>query len=168
MVTNNIVASAAVPPAIGFGDSDAFAKSLLEPSNVYESRALIGSGTDHQSQDLLCSEPIHEFIGSGTAGQSKNLPLSHLFAPSNAFFEPLESKVPARAVSKRVESFSSGLIVVIVGVFVLMCVLIAAIVFRMLKNREDKVEEVSGDRVEGFDTTIFDLDRPPLHDIHND
>jgi hypothetical protein len=160
MVTNNIVASAAVLSPIGCEDSDAFAKSLLAPSNVYESRELIASGTDHQSQDSLWSETLHEsnyFIGSGTASQSKNLPLSHLFAVNDAFLRPSESKVPARAVGKRVGSLSGGLIVLIGGVLALLIVVSAVIVFRMLKNREDKVEEVSGGCVERFEGSLFDL-----------
>jgi hypothetical protein len=145
MVTNNIVASAAVLSPIGYEDSDAFAKSMLEPSNVYESRAL---------------------IGSGTASQSKSLLLSRLFAASDAFLRPSKSKVPARAVSKRVGSLSSGLIVLIGGVLALLIVIIAAIVFRMRKNREDKVEEMSCDRVEGFHASMSGLSRQSLYDTH--
>jgi hypothetical protein len=191
MVTNNIVASAAVLSPIGFEDTDAFAKSLLEPSNAYESgeliesRQLIASGTDHQSQTFLCSETGHksnyfmrpgtydqsqnflcsetrhessEFMRSGTANQLRSIPLSSLFTVSDSF-EPSKSNDPAGEVDNRVGLLSGGLIGLIVGLLALVIVVVAVIVFRMLKSPGEKVEEMSGDRVVGFNESVFDPSR---------
>jgi hypothetical protein len=170
MVTNNIVASAAVLSPIGLGGSDAFAESLLEPSNVSESRELIESGANYQSWNSLGSEIYNEsnsFIESGTASQSKNIPLSSLFAVSDSF-EPSERNIPVRTVSTRMGSLSGDLIQLIGGLLSLVIVVSAVIFLRMLRKPGDKVESTSGDdgdHGERIEESLFDLSHPIFTDF---